>query len=418
MKPMANAAAVVIAVAIAMPAQIVTTLHDFGQYGRGARPDALLQAADGNIYGTTSAGGATSCRDGCGTVFKMTPGGLLTTLYRFCSQGTYPNACADGYYPEPGLVQAANGDLYGTTAEGGANRTAGGTFFKITPAGTLTTLYTFCSEGTVVCEDGDRPQAVIQAKDGDFYGTTYLGGTHIDGTVFKITPSGKLTTLYSFCSQSNCTDGYGPNGVIQAKDGDFYGTTTGGGAYNQGTVFRITPSGKLTTLYSFCAQDNCPDGEYPQAGLVESPVGDFYGTTFYGGANRYDGTVFKITPSGVLTTLCSFCLEPNCTDGANPAPGLVLAANGELYGTTSGYGANGQGGTIFQLAPGGALRTLYSFCSQGVYPACMDGEGPGGLVQGANGNFYGITVEGGASQACSEFTYGCGTIFSLSFGPP
>src|SRR5208282_398944 len=206
-------------------------------------------------------------------------------LYSFCSQPS----CTDGNTPRGGLIQATDGNLYGTTNDGGSN--GFGTVFKITPSGTLTTLYNFCSEPD--CPDGTYPETgVIQATDGNFYGTT-------GSTVFKITPSGTL--IFDVA-----VDGV-PNGLIQASDGNFYGTTYGGGANSDGTVFKITPSGTLTTLYSFCSKANCTDGANPQAGLIQATDGNFYGTTTFGGANS-DGTVFKITPSGgTLTTLYSFC---------------------------------------------------------------------------------------------------------------
>jgi uncharacterized repeat protein (TIGR03803 family) len=172
---------------------------------------------------------------------------------------------------------------------GGANDQ--GTVFKITPSGTLTTLYSFCSQS---CADGEEPYAgLVQATNGDFYGTTQSGGANFVGTVFRITPDGMLTTLYSFCSQSGCTDGENPRAaLVQAANGDFYGTAYLGGANNGGTVFKITPSGTLTTLYSFCSQSGCTDGEYPYAGLVQATNGTFYGTTVFGGADL--GTVFSL----------------------------------------------------------------------------------------------------------------------------
>src|ERR1017187_5485119 len=177
----------------------------------------------------------------------------LTTIHRFCSQ----SGCPDGAGPYAGLVQAANGGLYGTTLVGGTN--SAGTIFKITPGGTLTTLYSFCPQTN--CTDGAEPEAgLFQAANGDLYGTTYFGGTNAQGTVFKITQGGTLTTLYSFCSQTNCTDGATPGaGLVQAANGDLYGTTSNG--YD--TVFKITPGGTLTTLYSFCSQTNCTDGAEP-----------------------------------------------------------------------------------------------------------------------------------------------------------
>src|ERR1039457_5234956 len=387
--------------AIALPAQIatLTTIHRFcSQSGcpDGAGPYAgLVQAANGGLYGTTLVGGTNSA----GTIFKITPGGTLTTLYSFCPQTN----CTDGAEPEAGLFQAANGDLYGTTYFGGTN--GQGTVFKITQGGTLTTLYSFCSQTN--CTDGATPGAgLVQAANGDLYGTTYFGGTN-GGTVFKITPGGTLTTLYNFCSQTNCTDGTGPlAGLVQAANGDLYGTTYFGGT-NGGTVFKITPGGTLTTLYSFCSQGvypGCTDGLNPDAGLVQAANGDFYGTTSSGGANG-GGTVFKITPSGTLTTLYSFCSQTNCTDGEGPGAGLVQAANGDLYGTTYGGGTN-SGGTIFKITPSGTLTTLYSFCSQ---TNCTDGAEPdAGLVQDTNGDFYGTTSEYVNNNG--------GTVFRLSVG--
>jgi uncharacterized repeat protein (TIGR03803 family) len=229
---------------------------------------------------------------------------------------------------------------------GGAN--SRGTVFKINPSGTLTTLYSFCSQGG--CTDGAYPYAgLIQATNGDFFGTTPAGGANGYGTVFKIATGGTLTTLYSFCSQSGCTDGASPHaGLVQATNGDHYGTTTSGGANGPGTgtVFRITPSGTLTTLYSFCSQSGCTDGAGPYAGLVQATDGDFYGTAS-GSVTNGAGTVFKITPNGTLTTLHRF----DWTDGAGPYAGLVQATNGDLYGTTWYGGAKGDG-TVFSLSVG------------------------------------------------------------------
>ena len=200
---------------------------------------------------------------------------------------------ADGAEPLAGLIQAANGNFYGTTLYGGASTNCAygcGTVFEITPSGTLTTLHSF--DGT----DGATPYAgLVQTSYGSFYGTTAGGGANNNGMVFKITPSGTLTTLYNFCSKSGCTDGAGPDaGLVQATDGNFYGTTSGGGANNNGTVFKITPSGALTTLHSFAGTD----GANPFGGLVQATNGTFYGTTMSGGASTncsYGcGTVFSL----------------------------------------------------------------------------------------------------------------------------
>ena len=212
--------------AIALPAQTFTMLS-FTDGG----PSGLVQGTDGNLYGTAYGDGYPECEAGasCGSVFRITPSGTLTTLYRFCSQG-FP--CTAGASPSGSLVQAADGNFYGTTTSAGAN--GAGTVFKITPSGALTTLYSFCAQDYPFCTDGGGPSgALVQATNGDLYGTTQTGGANGDGTVFKITPSGKLTTLHSFAGP----DGAGPNGLIQAADGNFYGTTSGGGASGDGSVF-------------------------------------------------------------------------------------------------------------------------------------------------------------------------------------
>ena len=330
-------------------AQTFTTLHSFDYTDGAYTGAALVQATNGNLYGTTGSGGA----NGDGTVFKITPSGTLTTLYNFCSQ----KGCTDSGPNAAGLVQATNGNFYGATLSGGA--TNSGTVFKITPSGTLTTLYSFCSQSG--CTDGTYPSGgLVQATDGNFYGTTYGGGAGANnsGTLFKITPSGTLTTLYSFCSQSNCTDGSVPNGeLIQATNGNLYGTTRGAGANNSGTVFKVTPSGTLTTLYSFCSQYDCSDGTHPYAGLFQATDGNFYGATLYGGDGYYyDGTVFKITPTGALTTLHTFCsMQTGCPDGANPQGALVQDTNGTFYGTTSAGGVSppyNAYGTVYSLSVG------------------------------------------------------------------
>src|ERR1039458_2642024 len=342
------------ATAIALPAQTVTTLFSF-DYTDGSGPTgALGQATDGNLYGPTYGGGA----KGGGTVFKITPGGAETTLYSFCSKG----GCTDGSSPSyAGLVQATNGNFYGTTTTGGANCTLTGgcgTGFTITPSGKLTTLHSFGGSPT----DGAFPlAALVQATNGDFYGTTFNGGASSSadcsligtpgrGTVFKMTASGELTTLHSFAGYP--TDGALPNGLVQATNRDFYGTTASGGANcgtgGCGTVFKMTASGELTTLHSFAGYPT--DGAGPFAGLVQATNGDLYGTTNSGGDNGApnggDGTVFQITPGGALTTLYSFCSQggTSCTDGADPQAALVQDTNGMFYGTAIGVMGDG---TVF-----------------------------------------------------------------------
>jgi uncharacterized protein (TIGR03437 family) len=306
---------ILMGIAVIAPAQTFTTLASFnGMDGEQPYYGSLAQGTDGNFYGTAYQGGV---RD-AGSIFKITPGGTLTTLYSFTGS-------PDGSGPYGGLIQASDGNFYGTTYQGGAN--SAGTIFRVTSGGTLMTLYSFTNGN-----DGELPYAgLIQGTDGSFYGTTF-------GTIFKITPGGTLTTLYSFTGEAR------PHGgLIQATDGDFYGTAQYGGAYGEGMIFKLTPGGTLTTLYSFTGLN---DGYAPLARLIQATDGNFYGTTSSAGGTA-QGTVFKITPSGTLTTLHSF----TGTDGSFPAAGLTEGTDGNVYGTTSSGGSNGDG-TVFKLQLG------------------------------------------------------------------
>ena len=260
---------------------------------------------------------------------------------------------ANPYLGYPIAISGGNG--YGMTSGGGTYDQ--GTVFEVTPSGTVTTLYTFCSQ--VNCMDGAEPFSGLLISGGNGYGTTYWGGINGKGTIFKITPTGQLTTLHSFAG-GPAEGAYPIAGLVQVG-GNFYGTTQLGGTNGLGTIYEMTPAGQLTTLYSFCSQPACADGDVPYAGLIQGANGNLYGTTFLGGASG-NGTVFEITPAGQLTTLYSFCAQTNCTDGASPYAGLVQAGNGNLYGTTTDGGAN-SGGTIFEITPGGQLTTVYNFCS-------------------------------------------------------
>lgn len=251
-------------------------------------------------------------------------------------------------------------------------------------AQTFTSLLSF--DGT----DGAFPQgSLVDGAGGKLYGTTPYAGAYGYGTVFKITPEGKLTTLHDF----DLTDGAGAYaGLIRGRKGNFYGVASLGGPSRYGTVFEITPDGKLTILYNFCSELDCIDGATPYAGLVQGRDGNLYGTTYAGGAAK-SGTIFKLTPDGTLRTLHHFCSDPNCADGTAPLLGSLLeASKGKFYGTTPSGGAHGMG-TVFEITAEGDFTTLYNFCSQ---PNCVDGANPnGGLARGCNGSFYGTTSSGG-----------------------
>ena len=346
---------------------------------------SLAQGSDGNFYGTAADGGVNT--DSHGTVFKITPAGVVTNLHNF----TGP----DGLFPGAGLVQGTDGNFYGTTTQGGAtfvdsNSPGNGTVFRITPAGVLTTLHSF----TGYPSDGQDPGGtLVQGSDGNFYGTTKGGGSVGGGTVFQMTPEGVVTVLYSL---GNGYDGAEPDaGVIQGGDGNFYGTTRHGG-HGAGTVFQLTPAGGYTTLYSFPALGTNA-GADPVAALVQGSDGNFYGTTETNGVNGA-GTVFQITPAGAFTNLYSFTATNQPLDGA-----LIQAKDGNFYGTTYFGGAN-SAGEVFQLTPAGVVTTVYSFTGLGT-----EGGGPtAALVQGSDGDLYGTTQIGGSAND--------GTIYRLSVG--
>ena len=379
------------ATAICCPAQTFSTISNFNSFNGSDPFGTLAQGLNGDFYSTTLGGGANSD----GTVFLVTPTGTLTVRHSFDK--------TNGSAPNSGVVLGADRNFYGVTQGGGANNQ--GTIFKITPSGHLTTLYSFCP--LAGCADGDDPQGtLVEATNGNFYGTTYGGSPNNVGTIFEISRTGTFTSLHSFCSEANCGDGEIPQqGLVQANNGNLYGTAPYGGTNSGGVIYQLTPSGTFSVIYSFCAQTNCADGSTPYAALILAANGNLYGTTAGGGTNN-NGTVFEVTTAGQLTTLYTFCPNTGCADGANPEGPLVQATDGKLYGMTFAGGANGKG-AIFAITPSGTFTTLYSFCSQ---TSCDDGEGPylTGLLQATNGTLYGTTPQGGNK------TYG--TVFSLAVG--
>jgi uncharacterized repeat protein (TIGR03803 family) len=295
----------------------------------------------------------------------------------------------NGANPAAGLVQGTNGNFYGTTSAGGINGTNSlGTVFRMTPAGALTTLVSFDST------NGANPWAgLVEGRDGSFYGTTTAGGTSNSGTVFKLSTEGALTTLVSFVG----TNGAAPySSLVEGKDGYFYGTTAVGGTHSRGAAFQMTTNGALTNLFSFDAQ-----GFNIYAGLVQGLDGNFYGTAYQGGTNGA-GTVYQLTTNGAFSALYCFTGD---NDGANPYAGLMQTADGSFYGTTF-WGGSNELGTVFKLATNGALVASVSFNgTNGAFPHA-------GLMQAADGNLYGTTESGGAYT--NELGAGCGTVFKLT----
>ncbi len=390
-------------------AQTETVLYSFAtQPGDGEYPDAgLIFDTNGNLYGTTVSGGAHYG----GTVFELTAAGTEKILYSFGSQPR------DGSGPYAGLIFDNAGNLYGTTSYGGAfkcsNAYVCGTVFELTADGTEKVLHSFGNLYESARGDGTDPQAgLIFDNAGNLYGTTFLGGDlecggYGCGTVFKLTQTGKEKVvfkekvLYRFGSHAG--DGVGPYaGLIFDNAGNLYGTTAGGGYYDRGTVFELTAAGKEKILYSFGSYPG--DGLVPEAGLIFDNAGNLYGTTFEGGAST-NGTVFELTADGTEKILYSFSNGPG--DGAYPIAGVIFDSNGNLYGTTSSGGAY-YAGTVFELTAAGTEKVLYSFGSQTddiVLPNA-------GVIFDTNGNLYGTTRLGGDLEC--EAPYGCGTVFKLT----
>jgi uncharacterized repeat protein (TIGR03803 family) len=362
-----------------LPSVAFTNLHLFaGGTSDGTGPDsALIQGKDGNLYGTASSGGSSYE----GTIFRSSLTGTLTDFYSFSG--------AAGSYPNGGLIQTLNGNFYGTAQQGGAN--GDGALFRITNSTTVSLLYSFA--GTA---DGQGPvDSLVQGVDGNFYGTAFAGGTYTYGSVFQVLPSGTVNLLYGF---TGIADGANPvAGLVQGSDGNFYGTTTSGGAYGYGTAFSLNTNGALTILASF----NYTNGAVPLGGLVQANDGSYYGTTAEGGVNGY-GTVFRLSTNSGLATLYSFA----GADGESPEASLTQGNDGNLYGTTYAGGIAGQG-TVFLITTNGGLRTLLSFNG-------FNGSGPeSALVQASDGNFYGTTFVGGNGYAPSSGG-GNGTIFRIT----
>jgi uncharacterized repeat protein (TIGR03803 family) len=359
-------------------AQTFTILYSFTNGADGGQPySSLVRDSAGNLYGTTAVGGAS----GFGTVFKVDKTGKETVLYSF-------SGGADGANPWAGLAWGPKGHLYSTTEAGGS---AGfGTVFKITKAGKKTILYNFTGTGG----DGAYPFSVlVWDAAGKLYGTTYKGGASGNGTVFKMTKAGKLTVLYSF---KGASDGENPyDGVVLDPAGNLYGTTFGAFGIDYGTVFKLNTAHKEKVLHNFTGG---ADGGYPYyGGLVRDKAGSFYGTTSFGGAHQYFGTVFKVSKAGKQTVLYSFTGQ---ADGGQPNASVILDSAGNLYGTTVGGGAAGHG-TVFKLDKTGTETVLYSFMG-GTDAAASNAD----LLRDAAGNLYGTSIAGGAS--------GGGTVFKLT----
>ncbi len=367
---------------ISTSAQTYKELMSFNGNNAAGPETALVQGIDGNLYGTTFYGGTGTCFDGsgigCGVVFEITRSGEFRIVYNFQENGPT--------HPAGDLQLADDGNFYGTMS-------GGGIIFKITPEGTYTTVHTF----TGGLDGGGLGGGLLQGPDGNFYGTSPGGGAPSNfcpagcGMVFKMTPAGTVTPVYSFCPQNYCPDGRAPEGTLaEGTDGKFYGTAEGGGLYKEGTIFRVSPDGDFTLLYTF------PQELFPHpAGLTLATDGNFYGIS---GAMMY-----RVTPSGAFTLLQGI--------PANDLNFPAQASDGNFYGTSMNGGAPALG-NIFEVPLDGTPSSLYSFSG---YPD--DGSYPlSNLVQATDGKFYGTTYIGGSIPCNYGNLPGCGTIFSLDMG--
>lgn len=365
-------------------AQSFSVIWNFGPGGGGESPAAgLIADPAGNFYGTASAGGAY----GHGAVYELYATGGETALYSFKNG-------PDGASPYgAGLIRDMTGNLYGA-APGGGNFTgvcssAGcGVVFKVSPLGKETVLYTFTGGS-----DGWNPtSALIRDAAGNLYGSAAAGGSYSGpcatsgcGVIFKLSKAGQETVLYSFTGGS---DGAFPAGsLIRDGAGNLYGTASGGGTHGYGVVFKLDSAGNETVLYPFTGGS---DGAYPFTGLIQDVAGNVYGTTPYGGnfaCSLGCGVIFKLDSAGNETVLYSFA---GGTDGSYPGGGVLRNPSGGLYGTTTGGGdCGGAGcGTVFMLSATGKKTALHNFTG-------TDGLSPHGNLFVYKGYLYGTTYEGG-----------------------
>jgi uncharacterized repeat protein (TIGR03803 family) len=362
-------AAITLSLTVSAQAQ---TLNYFAAFNgvNGAGTSTVIQATDGNFYAAT-AGHATGLE--YGNVVKITPAGEISTVYNFCSK---PH-CTDGAWPITPPILGSDGNLYGVTSGGGSylfNGGGWGIVYRLTLDGKLTTLHTFCT--VAPCLDGEAPAGIMQAADGNLYGTTYAAGQFNAGTLFKVTTLGDFSVVHAFCSSANCADGQWPGlPPVQGSDGNLYGTTSYGGIADAGVLYDLTPAGRFNVVHTFlCYYTICNRGGDPLS-VVQDPKGNLFGVTQSGGIYG-NGTLFEITSTHDFINLYSFNSGPEST----PYAGLTLANDGNFYGTTQE--------TIFQLTPSGVPTTLYTFTrsnTAGEYPYTR-------LFQAPNGNLYGAVA--------------------------
>jgi uncharacterized repeat protein (TIGR03803 family) len=373
-------ATITFSLAVRAQAQTLTYLAQFngtnGTYPYGS----LIQATDGNFYGATRSG--TLLYD---EIFRVTPGGEISSVYSFCSVAD----CADGEHTTAPIL-GSDGNLYGVSS-GGSNYTWSGALYRLTLEGQLTTLYTFCPKAN--CVGSEIPNGIIEGSDGNFYGTTFGAGANDAGSVFQVSSTGKFKLLHSFCG-GDCAEGDGPLALpMQGSDGNLYGTAQ---SLQGGVVYKLTPLGTYKAIHTFCIP--CFGGGNPVlSGLAQDAKGNLFGTTIYADGGYNTGSVFEITPTNQYILLHAF----RFSGGVAPGTGLTLANDGNLYGVAvnDSFDRGGNYSLIYEVTPAGEFTTLSTSYNRP--------NGP--LLQGTDGSFYGTTpfVNDGA---------GYGTVFKLSHG--
>jgi uncharacterized repeat protein (TIGR03803 family) len=359
-------------------AQTLRVLYNFAGSSDGGDPYAsLIRDSAGNLYSTVDYGGTSFA----GAVFKVAPNGAETVLYSF-------SGGADGAYPFSPVVRDGAGNLYGTTSMGGSANA--GVVFKVDPDGTETVLHSFTGG-----KDGVTPiGGLLRDRAGNLYGTTSQGGTSNDGVLFKISPRGKETILHTFTGSTK--DGKYPSytSLLSDAQGNLYGVTEEGGAADGGILYELSTSGKLTILHSF--KGGTTDGCNVLGTPFMDAVGNFYGTTSSCGTNML-GTVWKVDKSGKEKVLHSFA--GGTTDGEYPLAGVIVDADGNIYGNTETGGSDNVG-TVYKISKSGKFTLLHSFNgTDGKYPY-------GSFVQNAKGTLFGTTQNGG--------TIGYGTVWKIA----
>jgi uncharacterized repeat protein (TIGR03803 family) len=355
-------------------------LRRFADWGRTPTGDLTL-SSDGYFYGVASLGGTHNA----GTIFRVTTDGTLTVLHHF-------QPATDGSTPSGSLVQATDGNFYGTTQLGGTNTK--GTIFRITPGGTFTVL-----RHLSVTTDGGNPFCTLTlGNDGHLYGMTHTGGANGDGTIFRITTGGTFTTLRSFAA---ATDGRSPFGSLtKGSDGSFYGMTSAGGLHTAGTAFRYVPGGSFTVLRHF---QPATDGGKPRGNLTFGTDGHLYGLTQAGGLNSH-GTIFRLRLTREFNVIKHFNIS---TDGGYPWGSLTRGADGSFYGMTK-FSSGSTNGIIFRITTGGGFTRMKQLT------IATDGGSPvGSLTRGSDGNFYGMTTEGGNNLFGTIFRITPANVFTV-----